>query len=202
MRYFLLVILLLSWPLSAQPLKPVDNTDEAPDFPAFRAQMLQAIETRDAQFFRERTEGAKLSFGLDTSLDEMYRLQDPDDPFWLTLERITSLGGSYKPEHEMVYYPYVYIDFPEELDGFGHLAVAGENVNVRSAPGLAGRVVGTASYEVVKRLDYGEEWVKVESKNGLAGYIHRDFLYSPIDYRMGLKQKDGRWKVVFFVAGD
>ncbi|MGE0493029.1 MAG: SH3 domain-containing protein [Vulcanimicrobiota bacterium] len=204
MRVILTLLLgfLLVSGVAAEQLKPVDNTAEAPDFEAFRSQLKQAVRDHDAAFFRERAQGAKVSFGGDTSLDQMYKLDDPDDRFWKIVARMVELGGYYEADHAMVYYPYVYARFPENLDSFEWVAVTGENVNLRDQPSLSGQVVGHASYDLLKVVEWSDEWLKVQRDGGAFAYIHRDLVYSPVGYRMGLKKRDGRWMITFLVAGD
>ncbi|MCA9793735.1 MAG: SH3 domain-containing protein [Candidatus Eremiobacteraeota bacterium] len=198
----LLLGLLLVCGAWADQLKPVDNTAEAPDFEAFRTKLLQAVRDHDAAFFRERSRGAKVSFGMETSLDEMYKLDDPQDEFWKILSRMIELGGYYEADHAMVYYPYLYAKFPENLDSYEYVVVTGEHVNLRAEPSLSAAVVGQASYDLLKVVEWSDPWVKVQRPDGSAAYVHKDLVYSPVGHRMGLKKKDGRWMITFLVAGD
>jgi len=46
-----------------------------------------------------------------------------------------------------------------------------------------------------------EEWAAIRM-NGQKAYIATRFIRSPIDYRARFRYADGRWRLVFFVAGD
>ncbi len=59
-----------------------------------------------------------------------------------------------------------------------HLVVKEKIVNIRSGPGTRFRVVGQAKYGVVLRtLERGSGWVKVQHENGLSGWISRTLLW-------------------------
>lgn len=59
-----------------------------------------------------------------------------------------------------------------------HLVVKSQIVNIRSGPGTRFRVVGQAKYGVVLRtLERGRGWVKVQHENGLTGWVSRDLLW-------------------------
>lgn len=196
----LLLALLLTVPLLAQTLPPRDTTAEAPGFADFKQQMERALAERDSAFFKERAQGAKLSFGPDTTLDKAFKLEDPNDEFWFTMERILGMGGVY--QDGVVIYPYVFALFPGDKDAFTHLVITGNHVNLRSRPSVNSKVVGQLDYDIVKRVNDGVEWTEVETLAGRRGFVANDFVYSPIGYRLGLAQKDGRWQIQFFLAGD
>ncbi len=46
------------------------------------------------------------------------------------------------------------------------------------------------------------DWSKVKISSGLQGYVLGKFSRSPIDYCVMFKKIEGRWKMIFFVAGD
>jgi len=111
--------------------------------------------------------------------------------------------------------PYTFSDWPEDLDSFDYFAIFGNNVNLRDTPSKDGRVIGSLSYNVVKvdndksvmnhaadDSDQKVEWYKVKTLGGKEGFVHGDFVRSPIDLRAGFEKKRGVWKLTFFLAGD
>jgi SH3-like domain-containing protein len=59
-----------------------------------------------------------------------------------------------------------------------HLVVKERIVNIRSGPGTRFRVVGQAKYGVVLRtMERGSGWVKVQHENGLTGWVSRSLLW-------------------------
>ncbi len=211
MRRFLaglgLGLTLLSQGVSAEKLLPGDTTDRAPKYAAFRSLLLDAISKKDANFFRTRSQGAKVSFGLPTTLDEQFNLDDPNDRFWKIVSRMVNLGGTYQDGTRedpagYVQYPYVSTRFPEKYDPFTHVAVVGREVNVRAEPSPDSKVVGTVSYEILEQLDHGQDWRQVKVSDKVTGYINSEYVYGPTDYRMILSNAKGRWMIELFIEGD
>ncbi len=203
---------LLAWTLFAQgvfgeQLLPGDSTDRAPKFAAFRSLLLDAIANKDADFFRTRSAGAKVRFGLPTTLDEQFQLDDPNDRFWKIVSRMVNLGGTYHDGTQQdptgyVQYPYVSARFPGKYDPTSYVAVVGRDVNVRSEPNPDSKVLDKVSYEILEQLDHGQDWRQVKVSDKVTGYINREYLYGPTDYRMILRNVKGRWMIQLFVEGD
>jgi hypothetical protein len=193
---------LLGTPAPAQQLRPFDTTDQAPKFSLFREQLQQAVKERDGDFFRSRTKGANLSFGMPVDLDERFHLDDPNDGFWKVMDRLMEMGGVWQADSEMVVYPYAYAAFPKNVDAFTHDVVIGENVPVLQFANPESFEVGELNYDIVWVLERGEQYSRVRADDGTSGYIESHYLYSPVDYRMGLALVDGRWAIVYLVAGD
>lgn len=99
--------------------------------------------------------------------------------------------------------PYVFTDFPSELDAFTHQVVMGDKVRVRKRPTRESEVLGVLSHVIVPAS--GEEtegWTKVQLADERTGYVASEYLGSPIGYRAAFEKREGRWVMVFFVAGD
>ena len=111
--------------------------------------------------------------------------------------------------------PYLFNSFPDDIDAFTHMAIFGNNVNLRERPSKDAPIVETLSYNIVT-IDYensvkvesaleGEgsfQWYKVETLGGKKGFVKSEFVRSSIDFRAGFEKKRGVWKMVFFIAGD
>ena len=194
-------------PVTAEQLMPGDNTDRAPKYAVFRGMLFDAVARKDASFIRARSEGARVTFGMPTTLDAQFKLDDPEDPFWRIIARMLTLGGTYHDGTQAdptgyVEYPYVTARFPEKTDPYPHVAVVGREVNVREKPDPASKVVATVSYEILQLLDHGEEWRQVKVSDKVTGYVNHEYLYGPLDYRMRLRNVNGRWMIELFLAGD
>lgn len=191
----------------AEQLMPGDTTDRAPKYAAFRSMLFDAVAHKDASFIRARSQGARVTFGMPTTLDAQFQLDNPEDPFWRLVARMLALGGTYHEGTQAdptgyVEYPYVTARFPESVDPYTHVAVVGREVNVREKPDPTSKVVATVSYDILQILDHGDEWRQVKVSDKVTGYIHREYLYSPLDHRMRLRNVQGRWMIELFVAGD
>jgi hypothetical protein len=152
------------------------------------------------------------SFGDDGGIKEFrkkWKPESPDSELWDTLVEILRLGGSFRDagKGRDFWAPYVYSNFPEDVDAFEYVAVTGENVNVRQKPDPASAVVSTLSYDLVKAPEgppqgRAGDWVRVVTPGGKEGFVSRRFLRSPVDYRAGFTKVKGRWMMSALVAGD
>jgi len=99
--------------------------------------------------------------------------------------------------------PYIFSNWPEDIDSFEHSVIFGSDVNLRKSPGTDGEVVGRLSYNVVKLPnEEPSAWIKVTTLGGQTGYVKSEFVRSSIDYRAGFEKKRGVWKMTYFLAGD
>lgn len=82
---------------------------------------------------------------------------------------------------------------------------------MRAGPGTDQPVVAALSYEVVLADDLeetwssdpaGHIWYKVRTLADQKGWIREDFLRGNYGFRAGFEQRDGRWVMTYFLAGD
>jgi hypothetical protein len=206
----------ISCPAMAQvgKLYPIDEGPKDPSFQAFRAKLIEAVKNRDAKFILSILDPKILnSFGGDGGVKEFKEMWKPDNPnseLWDTLIGVLSMGGSFDTKNKNDFCaPYVYSQFPE-LDAFDHSVIIGEQVHMREQPGLTSPTVATLSYDIVANTDQstepvkkdGHSWVAIKLSNGKTGFVSKQFIRSPIDYRACFTKKRGRWLMVTLVAGD
>ena len=209
----LILLVSISWPAIAQvgKLYPVDEGPKDPSFQEFRGKLIEAAKNRDAKFILSILDPKILnSFGGDGGVKEFKEMWKPDNPnseLWGTLIEILSMGGSFTKNEFCA--PYVFTKFPE-LDAFDHFVIIGEQVRVREQPGLTSPAVATLSYDIVAQADQptepvikeGHSWIAIKLSNGKTGFVSKQFIRSPIDYRACFMKKMGRWRMVSLVAGD
>ena len=205
----------LCQPISAQVAKlyPVDEAHRDPSFFVFRARLFEAIQQRDAGFITSiLSPDIKNSFGGNDGVAEFkqyWKPERPDSKFWKTMTSVLALGGSFHSNTTFMA-PYAYSKFPDEYDAFEHGVVIGENVRVRKQPAIESPVVATLSFDIVKVVEWKpkqaaeskQSWVTISLKDGTSGYIAREYIRSPIDYRAIFEKKDGKWQLTAFVSGD
>jgi hypothetical protein len=194
--------LLLCAQAPADRLIPQDTTDRAPHFGRFREELERAVDQRDGAFFQRRAEAARLSYGSDVDLDAKFDLSDPNSEFWSITERMLELGGSWQADSEMVVYPYAYANFPKGIQASNHDVVTGQDVPLLHSADGESFPVGSLSYDIVWVLERGAEWSRVRTDDGVTGWVENRFLYSPTGYRMGFALVEGRWSLVFWMAGN
>lgn len=128
---------------------------------------------------------------------------DPADPGWTTFAKIMRLGGAWDGHRETLWFPYLFATFPgDRHDVFSHACVIGKDVNLRAEPSRSSRVCGRLSYDIVQILADHGEWFRVLTPEARIGYVHRDYIYSPIGIRAGFQLIGGHWRLMYFLSGD
>jgi len=136
-----------------------------------------------------------------------------DSPFWFTMNKLLQLGSGKHNGDRFYSIPYVSSDWPghEKYDVFEHMAITGNNVNVRINPNLkTSEVIGQFSYDIVK-VDYNKSipsfdqaiWYYTESLDGkLKGYVFWKNVWSPVGYRATFEFINNEWKMTILIQGD
>ncbi len=209
--------LLLSahYPSTAKEAKlyPVDEAARVPSFFVFRARLFEAIRQRDNAFaISVLSPNIKNSFGGNDGIAEFkrgWKPERPDSKLWKTMMGVLALGGSFDGDDRFTA-PYTFSKFPDDFDAFEYGVIVGENVRVRKEPKPDSQVIGTLSFDIVKVSDWmpkqsggnKQEWISVTLADDVKGYVAKEFIRSPIDYRAIFEKKDGKWQLVAFLAGD
>ncbi len=202
--------------------EPIDEAANDRSFEMFRTVLRAAVDERNVNYVVSQScPDILVSFGGEGGRDELrafltvpeetlsdeYKPQAAAmrDAHWTALEQVLDMGGSFTVEGEF-WAPYTFnIDLPEDWDAFATYFVTGTNVMFRRQPDPASQAVAALSHTAVTVESYDPEadYQAAELAAGLAGYIHRDYLRSAVDYRAGFrKNAAGHWQLCTFVAGD
>lgn len=131
----------------------------------------------------------------------MWRMDQPEpSEVWQTLTRVLRLGAV--QQGSSVIAPYVFAQWPDSIDAFEHIAVTRANAPVYETADRSSRVLGGATYSILKRISDDMGWYEVELPDGRKAWMREEDVYSPVDWRAFFEQRGGRWMLVFFVAGD
>ena len=205
-------------PAQSRKLYPADKAAEDATFAKFRRELRAAVKRRDKEFIIGILDPRiQNSFGGDGGIEEfkkMWKLAEPNSELWNELETVLSMGGSFTVVDGKRNFvaPYVTSLWPEDMDVFEYVAAIGQNVRVRSLPGLKAPVIATLSYDIVKlapqtleeleRRTDGYTWRKVVAPNGKTGYVAENYVRGSADYRAYFERKNGRWVMTAFISGD
>jgi len=215
------IFLSISGATSAQErfVRPVDDAKLNPSFLAFRTKLISAAERKDSQFILSILDPKiELSFGGDAGIQafkRIWKIDSKNSEFWAAFLQVIKNGGQFTGEGatrlNLFAAPYPHTAWPDDLDGFEHSVIFGNNVNLRKEPNMNAEVVTRLSYNVVRiesetvpksgRSEY-PGWRQVTTLGGLRGFVKQEFVRSPLDYRAGFERKRGVWKMIFFIAGD
>ncbi|WP_422010981.1 hypothetical protein [Roseateles sp.] len=189
-------------------LPPVDQATSVPDFFSFRARLQAAVARHDgAAVLAALGKDVELSFGGEHGIEDFKAMWKPDTAdslLWDTLATVLSLGGSFDG-HGRFLAPYVTSTWPRGSDIYTAVAAVGSSVNVRAAASDTAPVVANLDFSIVDTADQSGEptsWVGVKLPSGQVGHVRSTQVRSPIDYRIGFSQVQGRWQIDYFLAGD
>ena len=200
-------------PAKEAKLYPVDEAARVPSFFVFRARLLEALQQHDTAFIISAlSPNIKNGFGGSDGVAEFkrgWKPERPDSKFWKTMMGVLALGGSFEGDDSFTA-PYTFSKFPDDFDAFEHGVIVGETVRVRKEPKLDGQVIGTLSFDIVKVTEWTpkqtggnkQEWISVSLADDAKGYVAKEFIRSPIDYRAIFEKKDGKWQLAALVSGD
>jgi hypothetical protein len=197
-------------------VRPVDEAGEDKSFLEFRTKLIAAAERKDREHILSILDpDISSSFGGHHGVEgfkELWEFAGENTRFWDEFLKVLRNGGMwYREEGRRTIFtaPYIFEGFPGDLDSFEHGVVFGTNVNLREKPSVDSKVVAQLSHNVVRieetkltEDDGRPDWYRVKTLGGKAGWVKGDYIRSPIDYRAGFEKKGGKWKMIFFIAGD
>lgn len=223
LKLFLLTISLLAFSLNIaaqndRKLLPVDEAEKDASFKIFREKLIAAVKKHDTRYVLSIVDpNIKNGFGGQDGIanfKKQWKIANPKSELWDELLYVLTHGGSFDKQgkNKTFIAPYIYSNFPENLDAFEYSVITAKDVNLRATPFLTAPVIASLTYDFVK-VDFENSikdksdnekysWVKVETLNGKKGFVSANFVRSSIDYRAGFEKKRGQWKMIFFLAGD
>ena len=219
------IVTLRSVPTAAQVAKmyPIDEAAQDPEFFAFRARLLVALQQKDVTYLYGILASNILnSFGGEAGIDEFkatWKAEEPTSKIWSTLTEILALGGQFRPPDEWsegartFVAPYTFSLRPNAGENpFLYGVVVGRGVRVRQEPTATSAVLANLSFDVIRVTDWAprskpedqraNSWVAVELADGRTGFIASEFVRSRNDYRAIFINRSGRWMLRVLVAGD
>ena len=93
-------------------------------------------------------------------------------------------------------------DFPAQLDAFETVILPpGTELYSENSEASAGN--GAPDWHLARVTDDSDEaWFEVKLIDGREGFVRRDQIVNPLDYRLVFEKRDGKWLITAFVAGD
>jgi hypothetical protein len=213
-----LIILFLIIPCLAQAqdkYPPRDDSAKSPELQSFVSELKQIIKNKDSEKLLARIH-PRVRFDFDEGVGiqnfkERWQPDNRNSKVWDIMDKIVGLGGVFVKNRTDLFYDFVFpyvneVDLKDADQYFNVLVVTGKDVRVREKPDWKSAIIGHLTYDVVN-FDYEKssmgEWYYVEtSDKKISGYVSSDFVYSPVDFRMFLTKKKGRWMISCLIAGD
>lgn len=187
----------------------------------FRNKLQKSIEAHDVKALLDVLDPAiRNGFDAQEGIEDFktrWKLTNKpeDSPVWRELGEVLRLGGKVNKTKDETFFiaPYSYYALPEKFDPIEFGLVVGDGVRVRAKADETSDIVAKVG-RIIVRL-YPEEkpieskvgneifpWRKVGLPDGTIGYIWGKYVRSPNDYRAGFSNASGRWKMIYFLAGD
>lgn len=227
----------LSSPFSLESIEVSQNSrtrtqPNQSEFSAFRQRLLEAVRRSDAKFIRAiATAQTQWNYGGTLNLDS-YNIDSNQSIFWPNLEKAVSQGCAIDaeariPDKEPGSSVWMCPDLTKvkqsirpDRPNFGHLAIIGQNINVRAEPGMRGKIIGSVSNDYVAFDPEGYNslppgtveqlrqqplngWTPVRLRNGQRGWIANNYVYDEEnDYRVSFVRSRGQWRLRYFLPGN
>jgi hypothetical protein len=193
-------------------LEPRDEAWRDPDLQRLLRSLATIVEKRqERQLLSLIGERFRVEFGAGKgrrAFRRFWRTDQPNSEVWNILDRLLAIGGTfYSPTLFAI--PYVYTQFPIDLDPFGHVTTLNDNVVVYRESRPDSRVVAVLDFDIVPtepvlvapvRPDRAE-WIRV-IVTGQSGYVNSRQVWSPAAHRMFFEKRSGRWEWISLVCAD
>jgi hypothetical protein len=130
---------------------------------------------------------------------------------WQILDDVLQLSGTFYQKNEF-FIPYTFSHFPAEYNPFEFGVITKENTIMKAEPNESSIEIGELTYEIVriisqknssntKNQEKIDAWMKIKRQNEEVGYVLKEYISRPTDYRLGLQEQDGEWKIHFLLHG-
>jgi hypothetical protein len=172
----------------------------------FRLALAQAVLQRDAGKVADMaSEDVQLGFGGDDGRDRFRNgLDNAGSTGFVELERVLALGCAVSEDGTLTM-PWAFAQDIGDLDVFDVVQVLGSDVPLYTTARRKSPERGRLSWEYVTPVsgfDDRMRLVEVVTTDGKRGFVARDRLRSPIDYRLIAERQGNAWRITAFVAGD
>jgi hypothetical protein len=169
----------------------------------FLGKLKAAVAARDIDaFVALAAEDIKLDFGGGEGANELRkRLQVEKSSLWTELDELLALGCAHDKQGGMTIPWYFAQDM--DADPFQAMIVTGKDIPLLSSED--GKALGRVTWDAVLLDSAPEEegpFTKVSYGEIKDAYVATAKLRSPIDYRLIMSSRNGKWSITAFIAGD
>jgi hypothetical protein len=211
-------LLLFASVTSAQQLKlaPVDEGASDPNWPRFKARLVEALQKRDQQFVLgivDRRIRNMSGTGGEAEFKKLWELQSADSSLWSELPKLLFLGSVYvkrDAKTQELCAPYVYYRWPRDNAGNASGAIIARETLLKAQPATNAANLSSLSYDLVAVTDWevadenkesAQKWVKLKA-GAIEGYVPEEHVRSPLEYRACFLNSGGRWRMTALEAGE
>jgi hypothetical protein len=186
----------------AATLPPYDECSGDADFASFRTKLFDAVARKDTGTLLALTDdNVRLGFAGDDGKAVLRENLKKPEP-WIALAKLPRLGCAADGDRYAM--PYLFARVGDR-DAFDTFLAAGTDIALRAAPRVSGRLIARLDWELLTLLPAAGNsgpWLRLRTDGGRAGYVRRDLLRSPVDYRALFEKSGSQWRMTAFLAGD
>lgn len=211
--YLTLLILFINIPSFSQintygKIMPFDDSKNDASFYSFVTELKRELGNRNKEFIYSILDPSiEVSFGMESGISgfkSIWKLDNPDSDFWNIFTKLINLGFVRYNEGG---YNFPYYWGSKQLENFECDAIIAinPNLNVYSSMSTESKIIGILSYDITKgysSVNGNEEWYEIDVSNSRKGYIKGEDARAICDYRGGFIYKNGKWVLIWFLAGD
>ena len=185
---------------------PRDECSAQPGGAQFLAMLKDAVAARDAvSLALLSSPEIMLDLGGGQGRDELQRRLLPQSDLWPELDRILALGCAWDEDNQALVLPWFFNQDLGDSDPYGTTVTLGK-VPLRKEQAPNSAVRATLDWQLVfigESKDIGSPLVPVSViDSDLEGYAELEKLRSQLDYRIRAENRDGKWLITAFVAGE
>lgn len=202
---------------------PSDQTQFNSSFSEFRANLISALNSKDANFIRQiilpriqLDEHSEEQNNVDYFLRK-YNIDDPKNVFWEIISKLISLGGHYMDYDSSYQFPSLFFNNEYERllgeDWYGEILSSQSKENLGSSvsehtyvyknPSIDSKIEGYLNFEIVLitnfEYDVYQDWYSITLRNKKTGYVQsKDMWLAIADYYCIFKEINGSWYLTHF----
>jgi len=214
----LALTLLLATAGAAQESKlvPVDEGASDPQWPRFKARLVDALERHDQQFVRSIVDrNIRNTSGIAgaAEFEKLWELPSAASPLWTELPKVLFLASVYVKRNartQELCAPYVYYRWPQDAPDDATGAIVAKETVLKAQPAASAAGLATLSYDLVAVTNWevadenaqsAQKWVKIKT-GSREGYVPEEHVRSPLEYRACFVYTGARWRMTALEFGE
>lgn len=197
-------------------LLPVDEGAADPQWPRFKARLLDALARRDQQFILDVVDRNIRNTSDTAGIEEFKKLWEPQSatsPLWTELPKVLFLGSVYvkrDAKTRELCAPYVHFRWPHDEADNASGAIIARQTALKAQPAAGSATLATLSYDIVDVSSWevddenkasAQRWVKLKAGT-LEGYVPEEHVRSPLEYHACFVMSGGRWRMTALEVGE
>ncbi|MCX6159157.1 MAG: hypothetical protein NTY74_14350 [Ignavibacteriae bacterium] len=135
-----------------------------------------------------------------------WQLENSNSELWNLLLSLVNLGFVKNNEQGIIGYSFPYYwghsVFDNPLIECNGLVVIKSDVKVYDSPDYNSKIIGTSNYDVFLEKERNDSFTRIQFTRTKIGFIQNDASRNICGYRGCFIKKSGKWKLVWFIAGD